>query len=399
MATTTIAATTATIEGLTGGTAYSYVVESLSGSGVGDVSAVAIQSTSPATPLDLSSTVQTSTSISLSWSASVVQTNGEAVTIYRVYQNDGAGGSLPSTATWESTDGTATSTAMTVDPGKLYEFAVSAVSAAGEGELSSDGDSDGGEEGVDWLAGDPAWGSAALEDEWRAASLARQAVGDAAYAAAHAAGASRAEACDAAVRAVRLDEVEAQSSFLVRAGWYGSGRDGGGEGAGATAARNRRRRGATARAQEGARGPGPRRGRSPAWPVLRCPRSTPGMRLGPGNGADASWRTSCGRSDSSKGKKGSKGCGKGKGCSSKGKGRRGAAKGRSSQGGRVRVEGGRRRRRGRLCVRRMRRRSSAGRSRLLHARSCRWRRRHARQPCWRLSQLHLCRALELCWAR
>ena len=120
----------------------------------------------------------------------------------------------------------------------------------GEGELSSDGDSDGGEEGVDWFAGDPAWGSAALEDEWRAASLARQAVGDAAYAAAHAAGASRAEACDAAVRAVRLDEVEAQSSFLVRAGWYGSGRDGGGEGEGATAARNRRRRGARARAKE-----------------------------------------------------------------------------------------------------------------------------------------------------
>ena len=68
----------------------------------------------------------------------------------------------------------------------------------GEGELSSDGDSD-------RSAGDPVWGSAALEDEWRAASLARQAVGDAAYAAAHAAGASRAEACDAAVRAVRVD--------------------------------------------------------------------------------------------------------------------------------------------------------------------------------------------------
>ncbi|EOD20921.1 hypothetical protein EMIHUDRAFT_207945 [Emiliania huxleyi CCMP1516] len=74
-------------------------------------------------------------------------------------------------------------------------------------EDCSDGDSD-------RSAGDPVWGSAALEDEWRAASLARQAVGDAAYAAAHAAGASRAEACDAAVRAVRLDEVEAQSSFL-----------------------------------------------------------------------------------------------------------------------------------------------------------------------------------------
>ena len=85
---------------------------------------------------DRSSTLQTSTSISLSWSASVVQSGGEAVTNYRVYQNDGAGGSLPSTATWESTDATATSTAMAVDPGKLYAFAVSAVSAAGEGEKS-----------------------------------------------------------------------------------------------------------------------------------------------------------------------------------------------------------------------------------------------------------------------
>ena len=65
-------ATTATISDLTGGTAYSYIVASLSGSGVGDVSAVATQSTSPATPLDLSSTLQTSTSISLSWSASVL---------------------------------------------------------------------------------------------------------------------------------------------------------------------------------------------------------------------------------------------------------------------------------------------------------------------------------------
>ena len=131
----------------------------------------------------------------------------------------------------------------------------------GEGETSSDGgpdvDADGSRvEGVDWFAGDPAWGSAALADEWRAAALARQAVGDAAYAAAHAAGASRAEACDAAVRAVRADRVEAQSSFGVRAGWYGSGRDGGGEGEGATAARNRRRRGARALAKEEEREPG-----------------------------------------------------------------------------------------------------------------------------------------------
>ena len=79
-----------TTSDLTGGTAYSYTVESLSGSGVGDVSAVATQSTSPATPLDLSSTGQTSTSISLSWSASVVQSGGAAVTDYHVYNGDGS---------------------------------------------------------------------------------------------------------------------------------------------------------------------------------------------------------------------------------------------------------------------------------------------------------------------
>eukprot|EP01045_Picozoa_sp_COSAG04_P030513 COSAG04_NODE_5329_length_1653_cov_35.607717_1_plen_330_part_10 len=121
-------ATTATISDLTGGTAYSYIVQSLSGAGVGDVSAVATQSTSPATPLDLSSTLQTSTSISLSWSASVVQSGGAAVTGYKVYQDDAV----------HEYEGSATTADMTVDPGTLYAFAVSAVSAAGEGEKSSE---------------------------------------------------------------------------------------------------------------------------------------------------------------------------------------------------------------------------------------------------------------------
>ena len=95
---------------------------------MGDSSDPATQSTSPATPLDLSSTLQTSTSISLSWSASVVQSGGAAVTGYKVYKDDAV----------HEYEGSATTADMTVDPGTLYEFAVSAVSAAGEGEKSSE---------------------------------------------------------------------------------------------------------------------------------------------------------------------------------------------------------------------------------------------------------------------
>ena len=128
-------ATTATVTGLSGGTLYSYIVESYSGAGVGDVSAVATQSTSPATPLDLSSTSQTTTSISLSWSSSVVQTGGGAITNYRVYRNDGDGGAVSSTHEWE---GSATSASLTVSGGTLYKFVVSAVSAVGESEPSTE---------------------------------------------------------------------------------------------------------------------------------------------------------------------------------------------------------------------------------------------------------------------
>ena len=76
-------ALTTTVDGLTGGTTYTYMIAALSGSGVGDVSDESAQSTTPASPLDLSSVSQTSTSISLSWSASVVS-GGSAVTSYKV---------------------------------------------------------------------------------------------------------------------------------------------------------------------------------------------------------------------------------------------------------------------------------------------------------------------------
>ncbi|MGY8895063.1 MAG: fibronectin type III domain-containing protein, partial [Burkholderiales bacterium] len=134
------AALTTAVTGLIGGTTYTYMVAALSEAGVGDVSGESTQSTSPATPLGLSSVTQTSTSISLSWSASVVSTGGSAVTSYKVYSNDGtsADAALSATAVHTTTDGTTTTATIdNLSPGLLYGFAVSAVSAAGEGEQST----------------------------------------------------------------------------------------------------------------------------------------------------------------------------------------------------------------------------------------------------------------------
>ena len=133
-------ALTATASGLTGGTSYSYMVAALSAAGVGDVSGVSTQSTSPAAPLELSSVTQTSTSITLSWSASVVASGGSAVTSYKVYRNDGSSASaaLSSSAAHTTADGSTTSATLSdLSAGLLYSFAVSAVSAAGEGDQSS----------------------------------------------------------------------------------------------------------------------------------------------------------------------------------------------------------------------------------------------------------------------
>ncbi|MEC7000236.1 MAG: fibronectin type III domain-containing protein, partial [Actinomycetota bacterium] len=102
-------ALTATASGLTGGTSYRYMVAALSAAGVGDVSGLSTQSTSPAAPLELSSEAQTSTSISLSWSASVVS-GGSAVTSYNVYRNDGssADAALSDSAALTTSDGSTT---------------------------------------------------------------------------------------------------------------------------------------------------------------------------------------------------------------------------------------------------------------------------------------------------
>ena len=66
------------------------MVSALGRGGEGDVSDVFGQSTSPAAPTALASTLQTTTSITLSWAAPVTETDGAAVTGYILYRNDGS---------------------------------------------------------------------------------------------------------------------------------------------------------------------------------------------------------------------------------------------------------------------------------------------------------------------
>ena len=82
----TVPTPSTTLSGLSGGVEYAYVVATMSSAGEGDRSTALSASTSPPAPTDLSSVSQTTSSISLSWSAPVV-TSGAAVTGYEVYQS------------------------------------------------------------------------------------------------------------------------------------------------------------------------------------------------------------------------------------------------------------------------------------------------------------------------
>ena len=85
----------ATIRELVGGSMYEFIIESLNEYGTGDASEAFNQSTSPAAPLGLSSVFpQTTTSIGLSWNASIVRGLGAAVSAYKLYRNDGSSACL-----------------------------------------------------------------------------------------------------------------------------------------------------------------------------------------------------------------------------------------------------------------------------------------------------------------
>ena len=136
--------TSGTITGLVGGREYSFVVSALSRGGEGDVSDVLLQSTSPAAPTALASTVQTTTSISLSWTAPVTETGGAGVTGYVLYRNDGSTDGAVSIEVYgagASGDATTTTSGESFEVtglsgGVEYQFSVAARSSAGLGDRS-----------------------------------------------------------------------------------------------------------------------------------------------------------------------------------------------------------------------------------------------------------------------
>jgi hypothetical protein len=123
---------------LVGGEQHEYVIGTVSLAGEGERSAVVTASTSPAAVTSLTSVSQTTSGIELEWSAPLVST-GSAVIRYIVYQDDGAGGAVESVVSCESADALSTVCSVSGLTGGLeYVYAVSAVSAAGEGDRSGE---------------------------------------------------------------------------------------------------------------------------------------------------------------------------------------------------------------------------------------------------------------------
>ena len=78
-------ATSVELSSLDSGSLYTYVLSSLSAAGDSDVSAEVSVSTAPGVATGLLSTLQTTSSISLAWTAPTIA-SGEAVTGYKVYR-------------------------------------------------------------------------------------------------------------------------------------------------------------------------------------------------------------------------------------------------------------------------------------------------------------------------
>ncbi|MEC7001438.1 MAG: fibronectin type III domain-containing protein, partial [Actinomycetota bacterium] len=132
----TTAATTATVSGLEGGRLYSFVVSGVSAAGEGAPSAAFTQSTSPGAPSGLASVVQTTSSITLEWTAPA-EHGGDSVSEYVLYRDDGSGGDVASVS-MEAYRGALSSSVEVsgLEGGRSYRFAVSAVSGSGEGDRS-----------------------------------------------------------------------------------------------------------------------------------------------------------------------------------------------------------------------------------------------------------------------
>ena len=113
-------AVTGTITGLVGGRAYSFVVSALNRGGEGDVSDVFSQSTSPAAPTALQSSLQMTTSITLSWAAPVTESGGADVTGYVLYRNDGSADGAVSIEVYEADASSGATTTTSVPTAATY---------------------------------------------------------------------------------------------------------------------------------------------------------------------------------------------------------------------------------------------------------------------------------------
>jgi hypothetical protein len=130
--------TSCAVSGLSGGVEYSYQVTALSSAGESDRSVAMESSTAPAQISGVSSSVQTTSSITLTWSAPTAEGAGQEATGYIVYRNDGLGGTSMSTVGYDGRGvDVPTGVISGLVGGREYEFAVSGLSAGGEGDVSA----------------------------------------------------------------------------------------------------------------------------------------------------------------------------------------------------------------------------------------------------------------------
>ncbi|MEC7000881.1 MAG: fibronectin type III domain-containing protein, partial [Actinomycetota bacterium] len=121
--------------GLEGGRLYSFVVRGVSAAGEGALSEAFTQSTSPGAPSGLASVSQTTSSITLEWTAPA-EHGGDSVSEFVLYMDNGSGESAAvSTEAYRGALSSSVEVSGLVG-GRSYKFAVSAVSASGEGDRS-----------------------------------------------------------------------------------------------------------------------------------------------------------------------------------------------------------------------------------------------------------------------
>jgi hypothetical protein len=127
--------TNCTASGLLGGHFYEFKVVALSANGASDASQTLTVHTAAAAVASIASSLQTSTSITLSWAAPVFR-NGLSATGYRVYRNDGSGGSAHDILAYDGSASVATNAVVSgLQGGRMYSFVVSALSTAGHGDI------------------------------------------------------------------------------------------------------------------------------------------------------------------------------------------------------------------------------------------------------------------------